>query len=127
MFSDVARYMEHDVSHVITGIIIPTPRQVIQENHRPMQPCYAGQDGKQTKRVKLASKYVDIYCKLKMIREFPGGPVVRNPSFHCQGPGFEELRSHKLSGAAKRRSNQTFLKEKGRLNLNFSQDRKSVV
>ena len=23
------------------------------------------------------------------LREFPGGPVVRTPHFHCQGPGFD--------------------------------------
>ena len=29
------------------------------------------------------------YYSLKIkLREFPGGPVVRTPHFHCQGPGF---------------------------------------
>ena len=36
--------------------------------------------------------------------EFPGGPVVGTPHFHCRGPGFdpwwEKLRSHMLCGMA---------------------------
>ena len=46
-------------------------------------------------------------CKLKQQWwEFPGGPVVRTPRFHCWGPGVlslvRELRSHKPHGSAKK-------------------------
>ena len=44
--------------------------------------------------------------KGRYVREFPGGPVVRTPRFHCRGlrfhPWFGELRPHKLCGVAKR-------------------------
>ena len=40
-------------------------------------------------------------------REFPGGPVVRTPCFHCWGPGVpslvRELRSHKPCSVAKKK------------------------
>ena len=39
--------------------------------------------------------------KISTTQKFPGSPVVRILSFHCQGPRFtlvRELRSHKLSG-----------------------------
>lgn len=43
--------------------------------------------------------------KLSPNWEVPGGPVVKTPCFHCQGPGVQslvgELRSHKPSDAAK--------------------------
>ena len=39
--------------------------------------------------------------------EIPGGPVIRAPSFHCQGPRFDpwsgELRSHKPRGNGKKK------------------------
>ena len=39
---------------------------------------------------------------------FPGGPVVRTPSFHCRGQGFHplvrELRSHMPSGVTKNKT-----------------------
>ena len=38
--------------------------------------CDSGQDCTQ-----------DCWIRREM-REFPGGPVVRTPSFHCQEPGF---------------------------------------
>ena len=39
------------------------------------------------------------------MREFPGGLVVRTPSFHCRGhliPLVGELRAHMLRGMAKK-------------------------
>ena len=38
--------------------------------------------------------------------EFPDGPLVRNPSSHCQRPGFE-LESHSPQGAAKKQNKKT--------------------
>ena len=40
----------------------------------------------------FSEMYVTINCikYYKIIfREFAGGPVVRTPCFHCQGPGFD--------------------------------------
>ena len=46
-------------------------------------------------------------------REFPGGPVVRTLSFHCQGRRFSpwsgELRSHKPRGGARKKTGKTNL------------------
>ena len=40
--------------------------------------------------------------KNKILGEFPGGPVVRTPHSHCQGPGFNPSSgSHKQHSAAK--------------------------
>ena len=43
-------------------------------------------------------------------RDFPGGPVVRTPRFHCRGSGFNpwsgELRSRKPTGMAKKERNK---------------------
>ena len=33
------------------------------------------------------------------LREFPGGPVVRPPRFHCRGPGFDPCRGTKITQA----------------------------
>ena len=48
-------------------------------------------------------------------REFPGGPVVRIPGFHCSGAQVRslvgELRSHKPWGAAKKKKKE-YNKEK---------------
>ena len=42
---------------------------------------------------------------LSETRDFPGGPVVKTPRFHCRGHGFSpcgELRSHMPCGTAKK-------------------------
>ena len=38
----------------------------------------------------------------RLIWEFPGSPVVRTWLFHCGGPRFRELKSHKLCSLTKR-------------------------
>ena len=40
---------------------------------------------------RMAIHGVDGSSKLKydIYQEFPGGPVVKTPSFHCQRPGFD--------------------------------------
>ena len=38
----------------------------------------------------------------KKFWEFPGGPVVKTPCSHCQGPRFRELTSCKLQGVGEK-------------------------
>lgn len=52
--------------HVITSIIIPNTPEVLQENQRLLEPRLAGRLEK--KKENPASKYSDIYCKLKIIK-----------------------------------------------------------
>ena len=57
-------------------------------------------------------------------RDFPGGPVVKTPRFHCRGPGIlslvGELRSNVPRGAAKKRKKATGLKQKVYLCFNLA-------
>ena len=50
--------------------------------------------------------------------EFPGGPVVRTPSFHCQGPGFNPGQGTKIPQA-------TWHSQKEKTNIKSSNKRKS--
>ena len=55
-----------------------------------------------------------MYLKIAK-REFPGGPVVRTPSFHCWVPRVlslvKELRSHKPWGSAKKKKKKKLAKK----------------
>ena len=61
-----------------------------------------------------------MYLKIAK-REFPGGPVVRTPCFHCWGPRVlslvKELRSHKPWGSAKKKKKKKLAKKKDLKNL----------
>ena len=60
-------------------------------------------------KTKYMKKFATIkdYIKTKNDRDFPGGPVVKTPHFHCRGPGVQspvgKLRSHMSRGVAKKK------------------------
>ena len=47
---------------------------------------------------------IKVRCIKNANREFPGGPVVRTPHFHCRGPRFDSLTGQgtKILQAARR-------------------------
>ena len=63
--------------------------------------------------------------------EFPGGPVIRTPSFHCQGPGFELRRSPKVCDSTRNRNknktNKTTTTTKNRRGQCFTNTKDEVA
>ena len=51
---------------------------------------------------------------IKQKREFPGGPVLRIPCFHCQGPEFNPWSGTKIPQAAQRGQGEIKKRERER-------------
>ena len=66
--------------------------------------------------------------KKEMARDFPGGPVLKTPCFHCRGHGLDpwsrELRSHMPHSAAKKKKkSERWLKEKEEVESESNRDK----